>query len=437
MRIFPVFALLAILLAATGISAFAAPQGDRIIRLHNVHTKETADILYKRAGKFVPEGLERASWLLRDWRRNEATQMDPELIDLLWEIHAELGSSEPIHIISGYRSRATNDMLRKSVGGQASESRHILGQAADVYFPDVPLKKLRYSALIRERGGVGYYPTSGSPFVHVDTGRVRAWPRLPRPELALLFPDGQTQHVPSDGQSLSPGDARIARVKHQDLAEEIEAYRTSRRDPRVAELRPKQEATSKSVQVARAEPPRLKTEPTPAARPVVAARPPARVEDQDRAGLTTLAQLAAQSAPPKPRLPAPMVASLGPTLPTSLFAPERPSAPRLTATEPAASSAADTVTWVQAPAWDEDHPEELSYRPFAIAPLMSDDPAVEPAALTTLKAPEVVRTLELLDQTEAPALRLSTTRQRVPTPEALGFRGPAVAINTYFGPPSR
>jgi uncharacterized protein YcbK (DUF882 family) len=437
MRSIPLFALLAVLLAMAGLTAAEASQGDRIIRLHNVHTKETADILYKRAGKYVPEGLEKASWLLRDWRRNEATEMDPELIDLLWEIHAELGSSEPIHIISGYRSRTTNDMLRKSVGGQASESRHILGKAADVYFPDVPLKRLRYSALIRERGGVGYYPTSGSPFVHVDTGRVRAWPRLPRAELALLFPDGQTQHVPADGQSLVPGDARIARVKHQDLAEEIEAYRTSRRDPRVAELRPKQEATSKSVQVARAEPPRLKAEPTPVARPVVA-RPPARVEDRDRAGLTTLAQLAAQSEPQKPRLPAPMVASLGPTLPTSLFAPERPSAPPLAASESAdATPSADTVTWVQAPAWDEDHPEELSYRPFAIAPLMSDDPGIEPAALTTLKAPEVVRTLELLDQTDVPALRLSTTRQRVPTPEALGFRGPAVAINTYFGPPSR
>ena len=82
----------------------------------------------------------------------------------------------------------TNDMLRRTVGGQASESRHILGKAADVHFPDVPLKNLRYSALIRERGGVGYYPTSALPFVHVDTDRVRAWPRLPRYELALLFP---------------------------------------------------------------------------------------------------------------------------------------------------------------------------------------------------------------------------------------------------------
>ena len=150
--------------------------------------------------------------------------MDPELIDLLWEMHNELGSAEPIHIISGYRSRATNDMLRQTVGGQASESRHILGKAADVHFPDVPVKKLRYSALIRERGGVGYYPTSAIPFVHVDIDRVRAWPRLPRAELALLFPNGRTQHLPADGDPITKDDVREARAGNTELAAQIAEF---------------------------------------------------------------------------------------------------------------------------------------------------------------------------------------------------------------------
>ena len=84
-------------------------------------------------------------------------------------MHAELGSREPIHLISGFRSKASNEMLRKTVGGQASESRHILGKAADVHFPDVPIKRLRYSALVHEKGGVGYYPTSALPFVDNST----------------------------------------------------------------------------------------------------------------------------------------------------------------------------------------------------------------------------------------------------------------------------
>ena len=151
--------------------------------------------------------------------------MDPELIDLLWEVHNELGSAEPINIISGFRSRDTNEMLRRTVGGQASQSRHILGKAADVTFPDVPVKKLRYSALIRERGGVGYYPTSAMPFVHMDTDRVRAWPRLPRTELALLFPNGRTQHVPDDGGPITQGGrASGARRQLRSWRQQIAAF---------------------------------------------------------------------------------------------------------------------------------------------------------------------------------------------------------------------
>ncbi len=140
--------------------------------------------------------------------------MDPKTIDLLWEMHTELGSKEPIHIICGYRSEQTNNMLRRTVGGQAKKSKHMTGQAIDATFPDIPLKQMRWSAAIREVGGIGYYPTSGVPFVHVDTGPVRAWPRLPRSELALLFPNGKTKHQPADGGSISKDDVRKRARQH-------------------------------------------------------------------------------------------------------------------------------------------------------------------------------------------------------------------------------
>ncbi|MFZ4808711.1 MAG: DUF882 domain-containing protein [Hyphomicrobiaceae bacterium] len=427
-------ALLALVVALVmGAPAVAAPaaagKGDRVIRLHNIHTKETEEILFKKNGSYVKEGLVRASWLLRDWRRDEATEMDPALIDLLWELHAELGSQEPIHIISGYRSRTTNDMLRRTVGGQASESRHILGKAADVYFPDVPLKRLRYSAIIQERGGVGYYPTSGSPFVHLDTDRVRAWPRLPRPELALLFPKGQTQHVPADGAPLKPEDVRLAQVHQQDLVAEISAFRASRRDPAAVEARAVAVASAPArAVVARAEPPRLVQAPQPVARPAVAAR----VDETDREGLTTLAALAAGpeatfGAPAaRARVGAPVLASFGPVMPPQLRAPEP--APAV------AQRASPPVAWIPAPSWDDDHPEELSYRAFAVAPLLGDDAAQEPAILTQLKAPDLMRVLETLDQAEtSPSVVLNPGRQNVRLAAAQAFRGAAVAVDTYFG----
>jgi hypothetical protein len=62
-------------------------------------------------------------------------------------------------------------------------------------------------------GGVGYYPTSGSPFVHLDVGNVRAWPRMSRQELARIFPNGQTMHLPADGRPLPGYNQAIANYK--------------------------------------------------------------------------------------------------------------------------------------------------------------------------------------------------------------------------------
>jgi hypothetical protein len=95
-------------------------------------------------------------------------------------------------------------MLRKRSKGVAEKSQHMLGKAMDFYVPGVKIKTLRNAALKVQGGGVGYYPKSGSPFVHVDVGNVRHWPRLSRQELASVFPDGKTMHVPTDGKPL-PG----------------------------------------------------------------------------------------------------------------------------------------------------------------------------------------------------------------------------------------
>ena len=192
-----------------------AARDERTISIYEIHTKVTTTVTFKRDGKFVPEALKKLNWAVRDWRRNIPTKMDPKLFDIIWDIHRELGSQKPVHIISGYRSPKTNAMLRKTRGGQARKSKHMVGQAADVHFPDVSIKELRNSALIRQRGGVGYYPTSAIPFVHVDTGRVRHWPRLPRRELAILFPEGKSKHIPSDGKPLRKKDFKIALAKLQ------------------------------------------------------------------------------------------------------------------------------------------------------------------------------------------------------------------------------
>jgi len=194
----------------------------RTLKLYYIHTGERAQITFKRNGRYDPKGLAQINRFLRDWRRNEPTKMDARLLDLVWEVYQKSGSRDYIHVVSAYRSPATNSMLRSRSKGVAKKSQHMLGKAMDFYLPDVRLKTLREIGMKFQVGGVGYYPTSGSPFVHMDVGGVRAWPRMTRNELARLFPDGKTMHIPADGRPLPGYEQAVADYKRRVGASAIE-----------------------------------------------------------------------------------------------------------------------------------------------------------------------------------------------------------------------
>jgi uncharacterized protein YcbK (DUF882 family) len=160
----------------------------RTLSLYHVHTKESLTITYKVNGRYIPSALEKINYLLRDWRRKEVIRIDPKTIDLMWELHADLGSTRPVHIICGYRSPTTNAFLKRIGRNVAKKSQHMVGKAIDLYFPDVPTEKIRDSALVRQVGGVGYY-RGANGFVHIDSGKVRMWPRLPPMQVAKIFRD--------------------------------------------------------------------------------------------------------------------------------------------------------------------------------------------------------------------------------------------------------
>ena len=191
----------------------ALPEGDRALTLHHMHTSEQATIVFKHNGVYDKDGLQKLNYILRDWRIERPTNMDPHLFDLIWEVYQESGATVPIEIVCGYRSPSTNAMLRRRSSGVAEHSQHMLGKAMDFFIPGVPLEKLREIGLRMQVGGVGYYPTSGSPFVHMDTGGVRMWPRMTRDQLARVFPDGKTLHIPTDGRPLPGYDAALAAYK--------------------------------------------------------------------------------------------------------------------------------------------------------------------------------------------------------------------------------
>ncbi|MDE1158627.1 MAG: DUF882 domain-containing protein [Neorhizobium sp.] len=208
---------LAALMTFASLSPAKAQGQDRALKLYFVHTGEKATITYKRNGRFDPAGLAKVNRFLRDWRRNENARMDPRLLDIVWQLYDRTDARDYIHVVSAYRSPATNAMLRgrSRNTGVAKQSQHMLGKAMDFYIPGVKLSTLRGLAMQMQAGGVGYYPTSGSPFVHVDVGSVRAWPRMQRQELARLFPNGRTLHLPTDGKPLPGYDVALADYKRR------------------------------------------------------------------------------------------------------------------------------------------------------------------------------------------------------------------------------
>ncbi|MEO8170944.1 MAG: YcbK family protein [Oxalobacteraceae bacterium] len=160
--------------AGTAIAAVpttATPE--RRLRLYNIHTGEQSTPIYWADGAYQDEGLAQIDRLLRDYRSDEVSRIDTGLLDLLNTLSASLDTQESLHVISGYRSPATNAMLRERSGGVAKHSLHMDGLAIDIRVPGRNLSDVRRAAIALNGGGVGYYPDSD--FVHVDVGRVRIW----------------------------------------------------------------------------------------------------------------------------------------------------------------------------------------------------------------------------------------------------------------------
>jgi uncharacterized protein YcbK (DUF882 family) len=158
------------------VHAAAAGRGERVLSFFNTHTGERLTAAYCCDGTYQADALARINYILRDFRRNEVKAIDVKLLDLLHELGGRLRMDQPFHIISGYRSPATNSTLRTAGGahsGVATQSLHMVGKAIDIRIPGVRLDRLRNTALSLRLGGVGYYPAPD--FVHVDTGRVRQW----------------------------------------------------------------------------------------------------------------------------------------------------------------------------------------------------------------------------------------------------------------------
>jgi uncharacterized protein YcbK (DUF882 family) len=193
------------LAAAPSSTESAIANGDtRTISFSNSHTNESGSFTYMVNGYYDQPTLDKLNWFMRDWRLNEPTKMDPKLFDIIWQVYRDSGSRQPIDVLSGYRSPQTNAMLRRRSRQVAEHSQHMQGRAIDAHFIDIGPAAIRDIAMRMQAGGVGFYPIGSTPWIHIDSGSVRYWPRMSRDALTRLFPDGKTVFIPADGQPM-PG----------------------------------------------------------------------------------------------------------------------------------------------------------------------------------------------------------------------------------------
>jgi len=165
--------LLTVILALLPLSLPGSDGDARTLSFFHTHTGNGLVVTYYQNGDYIPAGMQQLRHFLADWRDNKQHDLDPALMDILWQMQTKADHAGTWEVISAYRSPETNTMLNKRSNGVAKRSQHLQGKAIDVRLRGMDTKNLHQIALDLKLGGVGYYEESD--FVHVDTGRVRRW----------------------------------------------------------------------------------------------------------------------------------------------------------------------------------------------------------------------------------------------------------------------
>ena len=171
-----IFAATVVTAAPTCSSAFSFLKGAgdvRRIKMYSGRTGESLNTIYWIEGEYIPEALNEINYFMRDWRSDEVRDMDPRTLDIAAAAHRLLDVDESFMLLSGYRTKRTNAMLREGSRGVARNSLHVQGKAADLRLRSRSVSQIYRAAMACEAGGVGKY--SRSNFVHMDCGPIRTW----------------------------------------------------------------------------------------------------------------------------------------------------------------------------------------------------------------------------------------------------------------------
>ena len=147
----------------------------RRIAMFNGQTSEQIDIIYWIDGAPVKEAIKEIDWFMRDWREDVSMEMERENLYHLSAVHNLLETSEPMQLLSGFRTKKTNDLIRRHSSSVSRNSYHLRGMAADIRVKGRKVSEIAKAAEVCSYGGVGKY--SSANFIHLDCAKVRSWGR--------------------------------------------------------------------------------------------------------------------------------------------------------------------------------------------------------------------------------------------------------------------
>jgi uncharacterized protein YcbK (DUF882 family) len=155
--------------------------GDGKVTFNTPANGEHETFVYRDSdGVYDFRTFEKISHFFRCKLTGEEHFIDPQLVELLDAVEDHF-HAHAIDLISAYRSPKRNALLRRQGHRVARNSLHMFGQAADIKIAGVSAPRVRDFALKLAQGGIGYYGSRN--FVHLDTGKQRAWGFRPKTAL--------------------------------------------------------------------------------------------------------------------------------------------------------------------------------------------------------------------------------------------------------------
>ncbi|MCS0656979.1 YcbK family protein [Massilia terrae] len=152
----------------------------RTLTLVRPQSNEKTKVLYWKDGEVIDTAYQELCHILRDVNGKATIPIDPKLLETLWATQAFIaryGLEQPLEILSGYRTPASNKRLIEQGVPAARQSLHMSGRAADIRIAALNEEVLGGLVQSFRKGGVGFYYRSGAKggWIHTDTGLNRSW----------------------------------------------------------------------------------------------------------------------------------------------------------------------------------------------------------------------------------------------------------------------